>query len=364
MKTRIESKSALSFRLNRFRGALIREADFFSSAVILFSAALCLLLASSCAHLPLEPSYSGPEALPETIEAEYEHEKFNGSARETIKYENEFYRLWKVEFAPGQNILDLDHTISIDYYQVKGAPSSPAVLVLPILGGRNTAARIFADYFARNGLAALIVHRQKKYKEITDINKLDKTLRQIVLDHKQALDWLERRPEVDAERIGVFGVSMGGIKSALLAALESRIKASVIALGAGDLPYVLTYSKEKGVARRRNKVLKKNGLSLEQFYKKLKSEITCDPANYAPYIDARNTLMILARFDDAVPYEKGEELREKIGGPETIYLLSGHYGSVVFINYIKLASLTFFVEKLSEAGSLQQNALTRKDVGR
>jgi len=44
-----------------------------------------------------------------------------------------------------------------------------------------------------------------------------------------AVDYLLTRPEVDPERIGCMGLSIGGFRSAHLAGLDSRIKAAVVA---------------------------------------------------------------------------------------------------------------------------------------
>ena len=49
----------------------------------------------------------------------------------------------------------------------------------------------------------------------------------IVNDIKRAIDLLQRRPEVDPERIGITGVSLGGEIAVTYAALDPRIKAIV-----------------------------------------------------------------------------------------------------------------------------------------
>ena len=49
----------------------------------------------------------------------------------------------------------------------------------------------------------------------------------IVWDDIRALDYLASRPEVDANRLGCVGLSVGGYRSYLLAALDERIKAAV-----------------------------------------------------------------------------------------------------------------------------------------
>ncbi|HLV20816.1 MAG TPA: alpha/beta fold hydrolase [Polyangiaceae bacterium] len=46
---------------------------------------------------------------------------------------------------------------------------------------------------------------------------------------RAATDWIARRPDVDAERIGVFGFSMGGYIVAQVAAVDPRLRAVVLA---------------------------------------------------------------------------------------------------------------------------------------
>ena len=57
-------------------------------------------------------------------------------------------------------------------------------------------------------------------------------------DDRRTVDYLQSRPEVDPERIGVVGLSVGGFRSALLAAVDERIRAAVAVgwlCGLGDL---------------------------------------------------------------------------------------------------------------------------------
>lgn len=49
-----------------------------------------------------------------------------------------------------------------------------------------------------------------------------------VWDGMRAIDYLERRPEVDPQRIGCIGLSFGGTMTTYLTALDRRIKASVV----------------------------------------------------------------------------------------------------------------------------------------
>jgi len=51
--------------------------------------------------------------------------------------------------------------------------------------------------------------------------------RQTVVDYRRALDYLASRGEIDTERIGLIGYSMGGTQAFLLTGVEPRIKVSV-----------------------------------------------------------------------------------------------------------------------------------------
>jgi dienelactone hydrolase len=50
---------------------------------------------------------------------------------------------------------------------------------------------------------------------------------QTVRDYRRAIDYLATRGEIDTDRIGVLGYSMGGTQTYLLAGVEPRIKAAV-----------------------------------------------------------------------------------------------------------------------------------------
>jgi len=293
----------------------------------------------------MDSRYKGPAPLSPALEQEYSYPAYTGSYDERVLGEEETFIIKRITFPSTRNLIPAG-PIAIDYYDTRDGEKHPVIMVLPILGGNNAIARIFAAYFADNGYAAVIVHRQREYKKITQLHRVDRVLRQIVLDHRQVLDWIATRKELDAKRTGVFGVSMGGIKAALVSALDKRVSASVLALAGGDLAYILTHSTERGVKKRRLKYMEANKLTLDQFYHELETTIACDPMKYAGHINAARSMMILALFDRAVPFQKGRELKEKIGNPETIYLVSGHYSAILYLYYVRRAALDFFRKKL------------------
>lgn len=296
---------------------------------------LALFLSIGCATSSLNPRYPGPQPLPEKIKAEYSYERYSGVKEQLVEAGE--YDLKRI-------VLESEHDIVMDFYDQK--KESDVIMVLPILGGDNTFANIFAGYFAKKGFSSVIVHRQEKYKDVDNIGSLDEVLRSMVKDHKQAIDWIDEQPYL--RDIGVFGISMGSIKAALVSALDERISASMMCLTGGDLPYILTNSKEKGVVERTEEYMKKNRITQDELYAELKEEITCDPVSYAKYMDAGNSMMVLGCFDRCVPYESGRKLREEMGGPETITLPTGHMSAILYLPYVRWKAKNFFEDRLGD----------------
>ncbi len=71
----------------------------------------------------------------------------------------------------------------------------------------------------------------------------DSRVRDIIISARRAIDYLEQQPECDAEKLGVSGISWGGLSTWLLAGVEPRVTAiSPVYLGGkfGPQPYRLT----------------------------------------------------------------------------------------------------------------------------
>ncbi len=69
------------------------------------------------------------------------------------------------------------------------------------------------------------------YRPAFSARPADRTMiQENILEDRRAMDFLTTRPEIDANRIGVLGLSMGGIQSFALAAMDARIKVVVAGL--------------------------------------------------------------------------------------------------------------------------------------
>ena len=72
------------------------------------------------------------------------------------------------------------HSVVVDYFDPPDGQPSPVLLALPLLGGAN---------------------------EVAQIEEFNPIFKQIVLDHKRVIDWIQPQEGLDPQRIGLFGIS-------------------------------------------------------------------------------------------------------------------------------------------------------------
>jgi cephalosporin-C deacetylase-like acetyl esterase len=164
------------------------------------------------------------------------------------------------------------------------------------------------DFFIKNGYAVLRIDISKHGDRTEDEYELSFTgetrywsreiITQTVFDLRRAVDFIETQNELDAKRIGFFGISLGGITGAIFCGVEKRVKVPVIVLAGGQLN--LMYGKK----------------ALGSDAKDYTSII--EPINFVKQIAPRPLLMINAENDDIVPPMMSKLLYKKAEKPKNI----------------------------------------------
>jgi len=316
-----------------------------SYKVVIESILVCgLILFSSCTHYQCDPTYVGPRPRSAEMLEYYSYPKQDIQAKVEKIGEKKQYVIDRIEFPSAVNIFGTEN-IKIDYYRQKKPGKFPTVLILPISGGIDFSVKSFARRFASGGFNCAAVHnREIDLEETESAEEVENYFRQTVLDNRQALDYLIERQEVDENKLGCLGLSLGGIKASLVSAVDERLKCSVLGLAGGSIADIAVLSREKDM-KDYIKELIENGASSEDIRTELSDKVATDPLKLAGHIDARNVLMYIAAFDRVVPRKCGDRLWEAIGKPEVIYLPSGHYSSFLFLPYAEAKSLNFFKKK-------------------
>jgi dienelactone hydrolase len=241
--------------------------------------------------------------------------------------------VWNVTFpSPVVTPFEANNTVHCEYFQPKRPGKHPAVIVLHILGGDFPLSRLFCNRMAQQGVAALFVkmpfygpRRGEGVKRRMISANPDETVEgmtQAVLDIRRATAWLAARDEVDAEQIGVFGISLGGITGALAATAEPRIQNICLLLAGGDIARVALDSPE--LKRVRGELPAALG-DKETLIKTLR---VIDPVTYAANARGRRILMLNADRDEVIPRACSDALYNAFGEPEIVWYPGGHYSVI------------------------------------
>lgn len=304
-----------------------------------------LLAGASCVPAGRERDYAGPRQRPCTLLAYYGYPKRPIEPTIRVRAQKKHYDILRIEFPSAINVFG-DENIRVDYYAQKKPGRQPTVLMLPISGGVDFSVTSFAACFAPRGInCAIVYNREVEIEDTQSAAQVEAYFRQTVLDCRQVLDYLVTRPDVDPNRLGCLGLSLGGIKAGLLAGVDDRIKCVVLGLAGGSMADIALHSTEDGLEDYIDE-LQDMGVSAETIYTELLENVRTDPLRLGPYIDADGTLMFIATFDHVVPTWAGEQLRQAIGGPRTVYLLAGHYTSFLYLPYAWWESLRFVKSRL------------------
>jgi len=123
-----------------------------------------------------------------------------------------------------------DVSISGSLFLPAGEGTFPAIILLHGSGAAEQHFyRIFADLFARNGIAALIY--DKRGHGATTGQPEDTTLQNLATDARTGIQFLAQHDRIDAEQIGIWGFSQGGRILPMVAAKNDDV-AFVIAVSA------------------------------------------------------------------------------------------------------------------------------------
>ena len=127
-----------------------------------------------------------------------------------------------------------------------------------------------------------------------------------ISDARRALDVFAQQPEVDASRIGIVGLSLGGLVAACTAGREPRIKSAVLWAPVADLPGIInaqqTGAQKSTLASRGWADI--GGLKLGSTF--LDDMLTVRPADEIAGSDSP-LLIIHGSADQTVPVENAEQ---------------------------------------------------------
>jgi dienelactone hydrolase len=237
--------------------------------------------------------------------------------------------------SPVKSKHESNNTVHCEYYKPKGATKRPAVVVLDILDGAQVVGRAEALWLAQHNIPALIVHmayygprRPTGSRErllSPDVDQSVANITQTVLDCRRAFAWLETRPEVDPNRMGILGTSLGSFVGGVVAGVEPKVKSACLLLGGGGLVESFSEHPKAGLVLAALTVI---GVTKEKLKKQIEP---VDPITYADRLKEKRLLLIAASQDDVVPPAAMKRLWEATGKPKLEWIDETHVGAALYM---------------------------------
>lgn len=168
-----------------------------------------------------------------------------------------------------------------------------------------------------------------------DVPQMVGALRQAALDARRAFDWLSSRLDIDSERMGVAGISLGGVLAPVIAGIDPRVKVLVTIVGGADVSDIVF---DSPITFGLHPALLYHGVT----YDSLKRDMApLEPINNLHNFDSKNALLFNGRYDVFVSPKQAHHLSEALGGARIIWTNTGHYGAVFAEKQIEDVGIQF-----------------------
>jgi dipeptidyl aminopeptidase/acylaminoacyl peptidase len=194
----------------------------------------------------------------------------------------------------------------------RGAERAPVVVVCVGLDSTKEELHVYEDVFLERGMATLVFDGPGQGEAEYDIPIRGDYEAPV----KSVIDYIETRSDLDAKRVGIVGISLGGYYSARAAAFDKRIKACLsysgpyswleIFEGRNELSReafrVRSHSKTMEEAREVAKTLTLEGAA---------KNITCP------------IYIVAGELDRLTPPENARRIADEVSGPKVLDIIKG-----------------------------------------
>ncbi len=250
--------------------------------------------------------------------------------------DTEYYTVWLVTFpSPYKSPVERNNSVWCEYFKSKvKKQNKPAVILLHYLQNDFTVPRVICHLLASQGIDAMLVKMayygqrrpknfDKKQQLMGNPNNLVNAVVQSVMDIRRAAEFLAAQSDVDKNRIGICGISLGALVGALTIGVDGNFDKAVLVIGGGDLLGIIK-AKSREVSQL-NQYIKQHNLTdddLKEIFKPI------EPLTYIDRAKRTKVLMLNASGDNVIPRKCTMELASRLDNPKLIWYNVDHRGMI------------------------------------
>jgi dipeptidyl aminopeptidase/acylaminoacyl peptidase len=188
-------------------------------------------------------------------------------------------------------------------------PKAPVVILIPGLDSVKEELHTYGDDFLRRGMAVLAIDGPGQ----GDMEFEYPIRHDYEVPVGYAIDYLAQRPDVDAHRVGIMGVSFGGYYAARTIACEPRIKAAIANCGA----YNIVSSFDRLPQLTRDAIIARSKAVSES---EARAKLTAFDLQGVLENVHNPLLIIMGRLDRLVPPADAERMVREAGSPAELWM--------------------------------------------
>lgn len=242
-----------------------------------------------------------------------------------------------------------NNTVLADYYQPLDTAGAPLVILFHGIGDQLLIpCKSLARSLVKRGMACLVLYSvfhsqrmpdevKKRYPSLSPDEWFEHYTISIT-DIRQAIDWAKSRPEINAQKVGVIGISFGGFISAITMGIDDRIKAGAFLIAGGNSQKIGRFSRKHSM-KKEYRVTEEEYHHNQQAYRQYLSEVAergfenvtppnraylIDPMTFGHCLQERSVLMLNALWDEYIPREATLDLWEAAGKPAISWFPGTH----------------------------------------
>lgn len=270
---------------------------------------VCLLLSIAGSSLWAQSTPDILHYYPPLGVEEYTHLK-------TKKHYHQYFRKIKGVHPVTRN----DMPISMYLYLSKSSGPRPLVIVVPPVEGLSFRERKVARSFTKRGVHVAVLMPVLDATDISvPIEGFQNAYLAAVAAVRSTVDDLVTLPQVDHSKIILWASSLGAIIGSTAFSVDDRFRAALFIAGGGDVADIITESRQSKVRKYRQHRMQEEGLTLEEFRKKLQDSFVVDPLLYAHRRDSEDLVFVMSGKDSAVPTSNQWQLWDAFGQPKFFY---------------------------------------------